>query len=121
MKNLINNKSIDNHRDSRRKLPDWCLCIICDKPNMWIDSSNVLFCSSCEKCFSENLNICPNNKCNSYKNRVISVTSSPDGNRMPITRMRCLACGKDYTSHTCLRIPYLFYFSVDRSDKQLLT
>lgn len=77
---------------------------------MWLyESDGSVFCDRCDKAFPANLDVCPNHKCISYEKVRGGMTAAVIGG-VPSTRFTCKTCGKVYSSNSCLRVPYVWYF-----------
>jgi RNA polymerase subunit RPABC4/transcription elongation factor Spt4 len=77
------------------------------QPNVWFEYGK-LFCKQCNVTLPWLIEICP--KCSDHRFRESMVSSNKDPNRLPRVRKVCRNCNNVYTSATCIRVPYLWFF-----------
>jgi hypothetical protein len=86
---------------AKGKLPTYCYCPNCNSQDTYTDGDR-LFCGECENAWARNIDLCPN--CGSTNKRCGTSTSA----RGVKTYKFCEDCNHKYTSHNCIRIPYIW-------------
>lgn len=98
------------------RAPDYVRCIKCGGSNILLTDAMV-FCNDCEVGLPGNLSLCP--KCCSCKTGAKSVIQAKKPGRAPIIMDTCADCGHKYNSHSCLRVPYVWVWSmIDRQERE---